>query len=304
MRPIENLTDIAAFVRIAAAGSLSAAARDLGLSLAVVSKRLARLETALGVRLVQRTTRRLSLTEEGAAFHERALRILAELAAAQEAVGGDGRPRGLLRVTTTAAFARRWIAPILARFQADCPEVRVQVTATDAVLDLVQAGIDLAIRQAVLPDSGLMVRDLAPNWRVACAAPDYLARHGRPETPADLAGHSCIVYGDPPMTVWTFARPAGPPVEVAVSGAIMSNDGEVAHEAALAGAGIVLKSIWYVAGDLAAGRLVRVLADHQSPASPIQAVFPSARHLAPKTRAFLDVLGAELRVAARRLGQP
>jgi DNA-binding transcriptional LysR family regulator len=156
----------------------------------------------------------------------------------------------------------------------------------------------------VLPDSALMVRDLAPNWRVACATPDYLARRGHPKTPSDLAGHSCIVYGDPPMTDWSFARPGGPPVEVAVSGTITSNDGEVAHEAALAGAGIVLKSIWYVAGDLAAGRLVRVLADHASPASPIQAVFPSARHLAPKTRAFLDVLGAELRVAARRLGRP
>ena len=304
MRAIENLADITAFARIAASGSLSAAARELGLSLAVVSKRLARLEAALGARLVQRTTRRLSLTEEGAAFHERALRILAELEAAQEAVGGDGRPRGLLRVTTTAAFARRWIAPILARFQADCPEVRVQVTATDAVLDLVQNGIDLAVRQAVLPDSALMVRELAPNWRVACAAPDYLARHGRPETPGDLARHPCIVYGDPPMTVWSFVRPGRPAVEIAVSGAIMSNDGEVAHEAALAGAGIVLKSIWYVAEDLAAGRLVRILEDYQSPASPIQAVFPSARHLAPKTRAFLDFLGAELRAGVDRLGRP
>jgi len=301
---IENVSDIAVFVRIAAVGSLSAAARDLGLSLALVSKRLARLEAALGARLVQRTTRRLSLTEEGAAFHERALRILAELEAAQEAVGGDGRPRGLLRVTTTAAFARRWIAPILARFQAAHPEVRVQVTATDAVLDLVQHGIDLAIRQAALPDSALMMRELAPNWRVACASPAYLARHGRPETPQDLARHACIVYGDPPMMAWSFAGPDGSPVEVAVSGTVMSNDGEVAHEAALAGAGIVLKSIWYVAEDLAAGRLVRVLADHRSPAAPVQAVFPSARHLAPKTRAFLDVLGAELRVAAKRLGRP
>ena len=304
MRPIENLTDISVFIRIAAAGSLSAAARDLGLSLAVVSKRLARLEAALGVRLVQRTTRRLSLTEDGTAFQERALRILAELEAAQEAVGGDGRPRGLLRVTTTAAFARRLIAPSLGRFHDRYPEIRVHVIATDAVVDLVRDGIDVAIRQAALPDSALMARELARNWRVLCASPDYLARRGRPATPQDLVDHPCITYGDPPMTVWQFARRGETPVGTTVSGAIMSNDGEVAHAAALAGAGIVLKSIWHVAEDLAAGRLVRILEDYESPASPLQAVFPSARHLAPKTRAFLDFLGAELRVAATGLGTP
>lgn len=303
MPAIEHVADIEVFVRIAGAGSLSAAARDLGQSLAVVSKRLARLEAALGVRLVQRTTRRLGLTEEGLAFHERALRILAELEAAEDAAGGDGHPRGLLRVSTTAAFARRRIAPILARFGALYPEVQVHVTATDAVADLVRDGIDLAIRQAVLPDSRLMARELAPNWRVACATPDYLARRGRPETPQNLARHRCIVYGDPPMTAWPFMRRGEAPVDISVAGPVMTNDGEVAHAAALAGAGIVLKSVWYVDDDLAAGRLVRVLGDYESPASPIQAVFPSARHLAPKTRAFLDVLKAELRVAAKGLGR-
>lgn len=298
MRPIENLADIRIFTCIAAAGSLSAAARELGLSLAAVSKRLGRLEENLGVRLVNRTTRRLSLTEEGADFHARCVKLLADFEEAQDAVASHRREAsGLLRVTTTAAFARRQIAPRLALFHQHHPGVRVQVVVTDMVLDLVQNGIDLAIRQAELPDSSLIVRELAPNRRVVCAAPAYLDRHGRPRTPQDLLRHACIVLGDPPMSNWHFESVGGEPLSVAIDGRIITNDGEVAHAAALAGAGIMLKSVWDVAEDIGAGRLEALLPDYRSPAPPIQAVYPSTRHMAAKLRVFIDFLVREFGAA-------
>ncbi|MDE1146547.1 MAG: LysR family transcriptional regulator [Azospirillaceae bacterium] len=295
---IENLTDITIFIRVVATGSLSAAARELDLSLAVVSKRLARLEERLGVRLANRTTRRFSLTDEGAEFHERCVRIVADLEEAQDHVASRRRTAtGLLRVTATAAFARRHIAPRLHRFHTQYPDVRVHVQVSDTVVDLVEAGIDIAIRQAALPDSSLMVRWLAPNHRVPCATPDYLAQNGEPATPPDLLRHRCIVLGDPPMSTWRFhCREAdNDPVAVEIQPVILTNDGEVGHMAALAGAGIVLKSIWDVADDLAAGRLRAVLSKYFSPAPAIQAVYPAGRHTAAKLRAFLDFLAAELK---------
>jgi DNA-binding transcriptional LysR family regulator len=305
MRPIDNLTDIVVFAHIASGGSLSAAARQLELSLAVVSKRLARLEQTLGVRLVNRTTRRLSLTEEGVAFHRHCTRILSEIKDAQDAVGSRGSvARGLVRVTATAAFSRRQIAPRLARFHLRHPEVQVQVIATDSVIDLVQNGIDLAIRQAVLPDSTLITQELAPNRRIACAAPDYLARKGIPLRPEDLSRHDCIVFGAPPRTTWSFECGQAEAMVVPVTGSVITNDGEVAHAAALAGAGIVLKSIWDVTEDIRAGRLVALLAAYRSPATPIQAVYPSARHLAAKVRVFLEFLAEELKAAVRDLYVP
>src|SRR5260221_3004181 len=298
MASLDNLTDIAIFARIATTGSLSGAARDLGLSLAVVSKRLARLESVLGVRLINRTTRRLSLTEEGVAFHSRCLRILAEVEEAHEIVAPTGGARGLLRVTATAAFARRQIAPRLARFQARHPGVRLQVMVSDHVVDLVAAGIDVAIRQATLPDSSLILRELAPNQRLLCAAPNYLARRGTPATPQDLVHHDCVIMGDPPMTNWHFTTEAAETVTIAVDGPVVTNDGDVAHAAILAGSGIGLKSIWDVSADIAAGRLVHLLPHCRSPAAPIQAVYPSARHLAQKVRVFLDFMAEELAQAA------
>ncbi|MEC4589850.1 LysR family transcriptional regulator [Nitrospirillum amazonense] len=295
---IENLTDITIFIRVVATGSLSAAAREMDLSLAVVSKRLARLEERLGVRLANRTTRRFSLTDEGLEFHERCVRIVADLEEAQDLVASRRRAAtGLLRVTATAAFARRHIAPRLPRFHAQYPDVRVQVLVTDTVVDLVEAGIDVAIRQAALPDSTLMVRWLAPNYRIPCAAPGYIAQHGEPATPQDLLHHHCIVMGDPPMSTWRFdCREAlGEPVAVEIRPLIQTNDGEVGHAAALAGSGIVLKSIWDICDDLATGRLKGLLPQYHSPAPAIQAVYPAGRHAAAKLRAFLDFLSAELK---------
>jgi DNA-binding transcriptional LysR family regulator len=301
MSSLENLTDIAVFTRIASAGSLTGAARELGLSLAVVSKRLARLEAVLGVRLIHRTTRRLSLTEEGQAFHQRCLRILAEVEDAQASLTPSGGARGLLRVTATAAFARRQIAPRLARFQSRNPGVRVQVLVSDSVVDLVAAGIDIAIRQATLPDSSLILRELAGNRRVLCAAPSYLARRGAPATPQELVHHDCVIMGDPPMTSWHFTANNGDAMSVIIDGPVLCNDGDVAHAAILAGSGIGLKSIWDVSDDIAAGRLINILPQYLSPAAPIQAVYPSARHLAAKVRVFLDFMATEMTQAAASL---
>jgi DNA-binding transcriptional LysR family regulator len=302
MNNLDNLADIAIFARIAEAGSLSAAARELDLSLAVVSKRLARLEKALDARLINRTTRRLSLTEAGLAFQGRCVRILAEVEAAREVVTDTTRQaRGQLRVSATAAFARRQIAPRLARFQMLHPHVQLQVIATDTVVDLVQSGIDIAIRQAMLPDSSLILRELAPNRRILCAAPGYLARHGTPGQPQDLLRHACLVMGDPPMSVWQLQADGEEPAALAVSGPLVTNDGEVAHAAALAGSGIAFKSIWDVSEDIAAGRLIHVLPRYRSAPTPIQAVYPSSKHLAAKVRVFLDFLADAMTSASRQL---
>ncbi|MCX5495122.1 LysR family transcriptional regulator [Kaistia dalseonensis] len=296
MNNIDSIMDFTVFVRIVAEGSLSGAARSLSMSLAVISKRLARLEDRLGVRLIHRTTRRLSLTEEGLAFHERCVRILAEIEEAQEMVANRSRhATGLLRVTASAAFARRQLAPRLGRFHALYPDIRVQMIVTDTLLDLVKEGIDVAIRQAALADSSLMVRRLAPTCRVISAAPAYIAARGAPVVPADLVRHDCIIFGDPPVSEWTFMSATNDPVSVRIDGVLSTNDGEVAHAAALAGLGIVRKTFWDVSDDIAAGRLVPLLTDYPIPAFPVQAVYPTGRHLAPKLRVFLDFMVAEMK---------
>jgi len=296
MPSLERLSDLHLYCRIVAGGSLSAAAREQRLSLAMVSQRLAGLEAALGVRLLNRSTRRLSLTEEGEEFLARATRILAEVADLQDALGGSSEPHGRLRVTCTSAFGRRHIAPRLAAFRQRYPQVTLELLASDSILDLVSEGIDLAIRQAVLPDSGLQLRTLLPNRRVACAAPDYLGRSGMPRHPQELAEHACILIGDPPLSRWNFVHGAsGEELQVNVTPVFQTNDGDIAHTAALAGVGVVFKSLIDVRGDLASGALVEVLPDWQSPGSPIQAVYPAARHLPARVRVFIDFLCEELR---------
>jgi DNA-binding transcriptional LysR family regulator len=292
---IDNLLELTVFARIVSAGSLSAAARDLDLSLAVVSKRLTALETRLGVRLLQRTTRRQSLTEEGEAFHARCVRILAEV---QEAEAAVSRSRdavaGVLRVTAPRAFGRRRIAPLTVAFRLEHPELNVHLTLTDALVDIVDEGVDLAIRFGSLADSSMIARSLAPNFRVLCAAPSYLARRGLPAEPVALARHDCIVFGEQPTREWHFQH-AGEPVSVRVNPAFITNDGEAAHTLALAGGGIVQKSIWDVGDDLGNGRLVRVLPDYTIPAAPLQAVYANAQHLAPKVRRFVEFCAERLK---------
>lgn len=295
---IDSLPNLLAFDRIVTAGSLSAAARELDLSLAVISKRLVQLEASLGVRLLQRTTRRQTLTEEGRLFHAQVVRILAEVEAAESLMSQQrGRITGVLRVTAPHDLGRRWIAPILADFQRLHPQLRVQLQLSDALIDLVGEGLDLAVRFGSLADSSLIASPLAPNHRVLCAAPSYLREHGEPAHPADLLRHRCILIGDAPSAEWRFI--GAEPVNVRVEGELISNDGGVVLAWALAGAGIALKSIWDVGDDLAAGRLIRLLPDHAVAAAPLHAIYPHSGHLAPRVRKFVDYLRERLSEAWR-----
>ncbi|QRN94730.1 LysR family transcriptional regulator [Archangium violaceum] len=297
---IDSLLDVTVFTRVVTAGSLSAAARELGMSLPVVSKRLARLEDRLGVRLVNRTTRRLNLTEEGAEFHERCVRLLGEIDEAEERVRSRKRgASGLLKVTATAAFARRQLGWLIPRFLERYPDIRVQLDVSDTVIDLVQTGHDVAIRFGTLPDSSLIAKRLAPNHRVVCGSPGYFTRRGRPKRPADLKDHACIAFGSPPNQDWQFEGRGGETMTVRVSGPLVTNNGEVAHEWALEGGGLVLKSLWDVGPDLDAGRLEVALPGYRVPAAPIHAIYPHTRGIAAKVKVFVEFLGEELRAAYR-----
>lgn len=202
---IDNLPNLRTFVSVVAVGSLSAAARDMDLSLAMVSKRLAQLERELGVRLLQRTTRKQVLTEEGRLFHVEALRILAAIEQAEAVISGRSQTiDGTLRLSAPVELGRQWIAPAIAAFQKMHPKVRVQLELSDVLVDLLDAGIDLAIRFGSLADSSLIARPLAPNFRVLCASPDYLRQFGEPSHPDELIHHQCILIGHHARTVWTF----------------------------------------------------------------------------------------------------
>lgn len=282
--------DLRLFTYVVSTGNFSEAGRALGLAPAVVSKRIARLERALGVRLLQRTTRQVTPTGEGNAFHRHALRVLADLEAAEAAIAvGDMVPRGRLRVTAPASFGRLHIAPLVAPFLERYPEIELDLSLTDGIVDLVEEGLDLAIRIDQPRDSSLIARRLAPNRRVLCAAPAYLERHGRPERPQDLGRHNCLTLHN--QVVWTLESPEGEE-RVRVSGNLHTNNAEVLREAVVAGAGIARKSTWDVGHLLRSGELVPVLPGHAvSSHVAIHAMYPSARFLAPRVRAFIEYLG-------------
>lgn len=295
---IDDLPALTAFARIVSAGSMSAAARELDLPLSVISKRMAQLEKSIGVRLLQRTTRRQALTEEGALFHARVLRILDEIEQAESLLSHSRREvSGLLRVTAPGEFGRQHIVPIVADFQRQHPQLAIQLDLSDAVFNLLESGHDLAIRFGSLEDSTLVARRLAPNYRVACAAPAYLAQHGTPMHPSELTQHRCILIGDQRRAEWRFQGEEQ--VTVRVNGALITNDGQAAHALALQAAGIVVKSIWDVGDDILAGRLQRVLPAHSMPTAPLQAIFPHSQNLAPRVRVFIDYLQARLQQAWR-----
>ncbi|HET9958872.1 MAG TPA: LysR family transcriptional regulator [Polyangiaceae bacterium] len=306
-----ELADMSLFVRAALSGSLSAAGRALGFSPAVASKRLARLEAELGTRLIQRTSRRLKLTEEGATYLEFCRSILAQVDAAEVAVGrGRHQPSGTLRVSSPVALGRRWVGPTLGRFAAEYPHLSVQLALSDAMIDLLEQGFDCAVRIGHVEDSRLIARRLADNRRVVCGSPEYLARRGSPRIPADLYEHDCIVMSSGSVTHadWTFfdahgpAKPTGSSATtVRVHGRWVSNSGEQAHDWALAGLGLERRSIWDVAQELADGRLIEVLSDWTSEPAPIHVVFPSKSLLPARTRLFVDRLVTEFAQAQRAI---
>lgn len=288
----DNFLDMLVFARVVQAGSLSGAARELSFSLTVVSRKLARLEERLGVRLINRTTRSLALTDEGARFHDRCVKILAEIDDAEiEASSGKDTATGILRVTSTFAFGIRWIAPILQEFQELHAGLLVHLDADDSLANIIEGGYDLAIRFGALSDSSLIARQIAPNRRVICASPAYLEKRGRPRSIDDLLKHDAISFGDPPNTHWTFADGRS----INVLGKLTTNNGELAHRWALAGAGLVLKSIWDVEDDIRGGRLEVVLPQESLAAAPIHVVFPHSRLAAAKVRLCIDFLAMKLK---------
>jgi DNA-binding transcriptional LysR family regulator len=288
---MQKLHEMAVFSRVVATGSLSSAARELGLSPALVSRRIAALEARLGVRLLHRTTRSLRLTDEGANYLDTCSRVLAEIAEADAAVGaGRVEPQGTLKVAIPASFGNRHIAPLIPAFAARYPKVQLALSLSDRAVNIIEEGFDLAIRIAHLEDSSLAARKLAPNRRVVCASPAYLGRHGTPRTPQDLARHNCLTTRDFAMT-WDYTGPDGKPGSVRVAGRYACDNWEVLREWALAGLGVALKSTWDVRRHLEDGSLVSLCPGYTFGADvAIYAVYPHRRHLPAKTRAFIEFL--------------
>ena len=287
-----SFQQMAIFARVVGAGSLSSAARELGLSPALVSRKLAALEARLGVRLVNRTTRSLHLTDEGASYYEACSRLLAEIDEADAAVAvGRVEPQGALRVALPASFGHLHVAPRIPEFARRHPKVRLSLSLSDRSVNVIEEGFDIAVRIAELEDSSLAARRLAPNRRVVCASPKYLERHGIPELPEDLARHNVLTISNDFAMTWDFKDPRGKPGTVRVAGQYACDNWEVLREWALAGLGIALKSTWDVYRHLQDGSLVELFpgyAFHSDVA--IYAVYPHRRHLPAKTRVFIEFL--------------
>jgi len=287
---MDTFKELSAFVNAATRGSLSAAARIEGVTPAIIGRRLDALEARLGVKLLQRTTRRLSLTFEGQAFLEDSQRILNDLANAEAAVSlGGVRASGYLKVSAPAGFGRRHVAPHVSRYMRENAEVTVNLDLSDRIVDLLNEGIDCAVRIGELTDSSLVSVRLGEMRRVVVATPAYLVAHGVPRSPADLTQHNCLSLGQ--QRGWMFKHPENGEVEtIKVSGNFECNDGAVLHEWALQGRGLAWRSLWEVGQDLKEGRLTSVLDAWQAPPLGIYAVFPQRRHLPLRVRVFIDLL--------------
>jgi DNA-binding transcriptional LysR family regulator len=285
-------SDLEFFVLLAKLGSLSATARELGVTPPAATRRLAQMEQRLGVRLANRSSRKVSLTSEGELYLAQATQIVADIRAMEESVSSSrAAPKGLLRVNATLGFGRTSIAPLVSRFARRHPEVDVQLQLTDRAINLVEEAYDLGIRFGELPDTRLTARRIMSNRRFLCAAPAYLKRHGTPATPEDLAQHACILHrqNDEAYATWRLAK--GRRTEtVKVRGRLSSNDGDVVLGWALDGHGILVRSEWDAAKYLDSGRLAAVLPDWHLPSADLYAYYPSRQHQPAKVRAFIDFL--------------
>ncbi|MBI3993270.1 MAG: LysR family transcriptional regulator [Candidatus Lambdaproteobacteria bacterium] len=290
-----DLNELVIFERVVRMGSFTAAARALHLPKSTVSRKVAELEERLGARLLQRTTRRLHLTDVGRAYQQHCARIVEEMEQAALAVTRmQEAPQGLLRVT--APVNHGYLGAILAEFLLRYPDVQVELVCTDRLVDLVDEGFDVAVRAGRLADSTLLGRRLSAEWRVVVASPAYLQRRGTPTSPAGLAAHDGIHFGLLPRpALWTLQSQDGAAADVPMQARLVVNDFHVLREATAAGLGIAMIPHDLCAGDIRSGRLQRLLPRWQSPDAPLHAVYPSGRHLAPKVRAFLDLLAERMR---------
>ncbi len=288
---VTETNELMVFHSVVKHSSFAKAAEELALSPSGVSRIVTRLEERLGVRLVQRTTRSLSLTEAGSAFHARASQILEDLMDAEaEVQKATAQPRGNLRITASLMFGQRYVTPLLAQILARFPELSIDLSLTNRFVDIIDEGIDLAIRIGALSDSRLIARRLCANQRVLVASPSYLERRGTPSHPDELSAHDCIVYtGFAKPREWKLHGPAGP-VSVSISGRVATNNIEVLDDTSKRGVGISVGPTMSAYSALLSGELVRVLPEYTFEPSAIFAVYPSARQLTTKVRAVVDFL--------------
>jgi DNA-binding transcriptional LysR family regulator len=290
--PMDKLKQIESFVGVATKGSLTAAARAEGVAPAVIGRRIDALEERLGVKLLLRTTRRITLTHEGSAFLDDCQRVLVELSNAEASVSAGGvKASGYLRLTAPAGFGRRHVAPMVPRFIAQHPDVRVSLNLSDRVVDIVNENIDCAVRVGDLPDSSLVSVRLADNRRRCVATPAYLKRAGTPRTPAELHRHECLTLSSDASQTrgWAFVID-GTLTHLRPSGRLDCSDGQVLHAWCLQGLGLAWRSTWEVDDDIAAGRLVSVLDEYAAPPNGIYAVFAQRKHLPLRVRLWIDLL--------------
>ena len=293
---MDKLKALETFVSVATRGSLTAAAQAEGVAPALMGRRIDALEEHLGVKLLVRTTRRITLTHEGSAFLEDCQRLLTDLANAEASVSAGGmKASGHLRITAPAGFGRRHVAPLVPRFQALHPDVTVSLNLSDRVVDLAGEGYDCAVRVGDLPDSSLVSVRLADNRRLCVATPQYLQRRGVPQHPSDLARHDCLTLSSDASQTrgWAFRVPREQDVELIYlkpGGPLDCSDGQVLHDWCLAGMGIAWRSTWEVEAEIAQGTLTAVLEDFAAPPNGIYVVFPQRKHLALRVRLWIDFL--------------
>jgi LysR family transcriptional regulator, transcriptional activator for dmlA len=296
--------DLGFFSALATAGSLSAAARELGVTTAAVSKHLALMESRLGVALVNRTTRRMSMTSEGEVYLENARRILGEIDGMEELLGvAKATPKGLLRVNATLGFGRSHVGPLISKFVRKYPQVEVQLQLSVNPPPLTDDSFDVCIRFGAPPDSRVIARHVAANRRLLCASPAYLAKHGIPKVPNDLTKHNCIGIrqGEEAYGVWRLASGRGRSASVEAvktRGNLTTNDGEIAVTWALDGHGVLMRAEWDIERYLRNGRLVQVLPQYYTPDADIHAVYPQRHQLAARVRAFVDFVALALKQQA------
>ncbi|MFK7698044.1 LysR family transcriptional regulator [Pseudomonas caspiana] len=284
--------DLSFFYLLANKGSLAATARELGVTPPAVSKRLTALEARLGIRLVNRTTRSMSLTSEGELYFSHAARILTQIDDLEQLMSSSrATPKGLIRVNASLGFGRRHVGPALAAFFAHYPEVEIQLEISDHPLDLAAHGFDLGIRFGTLPDAAFHARKIASNRRLLCASPLYLEKYGTPQKLSELQHHNCIFIrqNESPYGVWSFTN-GGRTDNVKVHGALGCNDGEVALNWALEGFGILLRAEWDIARYVRSGRLRLVLEDQTPTRADVYAVYPQQLHLSARVRSLIDFL--------------
>ncbi|RWM25135.1 LysR family transcriptional regulator [Mesorhizobium sp.] len=296
---INRSGEIEVFVRVVEAGSFSAAARELRMTPSAVSKLIARLEARLGARLISRSTRKLQLTPEGAAFHDSGVRILADMAAAEREAAAGAAPRGRLRINSYVPFGQHRLMPLMPRFLERYPEISVEAVLTDSVIDLMEERADIAIRAGPLRESLLVARKLGQSRMVVVASPAYLKARGTPQVPADLVGHNLLAFGFVRhIDGLPFVNAKGAPVMIPIAGNATVSDGEAMRLTTLAGAGVARLARWHVEPDIAAGRLVPLLEPfNPGDEEPTHAVYVGqGKHLPARVRAFLDFLAETVRL--------